>query len=431
MLVLSLANPNILLLKKDLDGVDCLEYRLDLMPSFEFKRPLKPFIFTLRHIAHGGKYSGSIDELCQLIFNYCQHKPDFLDLDIRLPQALFTRIRQHFPHIKIIASYHQFEVDINQLKSYLDKDVDCDVLKLAMHCETAIDVLHLLQLKSKRPLSLIPMGEKASFGRVLGKIIGNTLDYVALNLEQQTATGQLTLDEMINIYNYHHLNQNSKIYALLANPVTHSVGHLFHNYHFQRKQRNAVYVKIEQDKQGLTELLQLMLEFPFQGLSLSMPLKQEVYKSQIINTLVRKDESWLAYNTDGQAAVKLLELKPGMTVLILGNGGAAKGIMQECLKHGVVVFYLARQQGDYTFEDDIPDFDVLINTLANTAYSDRPWFYTKLNRLVCNAKKRLDVIYHEITAFQEICIKHELHFVTGLDMFETQAELQQELWKSN
>ena len=429
MLVLSLANMTNM--HDHLDKIDCIEYRLDLIDSLAWIRPQKPFILTLRHHTHGGAYMANIDEMCQSILSYCEFLPDFVDLDIRLPQSLFQNIRKQYPTIKIIASYHQFEADIDKLKTYLNTVVDCDVLKLAMMCESAIDVLHLLQLKADKPLALIPMGKKASFGRVIGKIIGNAFDYVAPCRMHQTATGQLSIDEMIDIYHYHDLNQHTKIYALLANPVSHSVGHEFHNEYFKKNHHNAVYVKIEQDIAGLQELLDLMIAFPFYGVSLSMPLKQAFMHKQILNTLVRKHNTWAGYNTDGPAVINLLGLKQGMSVLILGNGGAAKGIEQACREHEISVVFLARQGGDYAFEDELPTFEVIINTLPPLAFFERPWFNAKLKRLVCNAQKRLDVIYHEITSFQECCIQNRLPFITGMQMFEAQAELQQDLWKSN
>lgn len=429
MLVLSLANNDLTNINKVLELIDCIEYRLDLMTSFAFKRLGKPVIFTLRHQTHGGGYLASIDELCQDVLAYCQHSPDFIDLDLRLPKALFTSIRQAYPHIKIIASYHQYVCDIDKLKSHLDAEVDADFFKFAMICDKAIDVLHLFQLRANRPLSLIPMGDKASFGRVLGKIMGNSFDYVATDTSQLTASGQLCLHDMHDIYHYQYLNRDTKIFALLAMPVTHSVGHLFHNQFFQEAQRNAVYVKIEQDKTGLAQLLLLMLEFPFEGLSLSMPLKQSVFPNQIINTLVRQDDRWIGYNTDGQAVINLLGLERGMTLLIIGHGGAAKGIEQACIQYGISVVFIAREGGGYRFEDDIPVAHAIINTLPNQAYVERPWFNDKLSSLICKAQRRLDIIYHEVTVFQDLCCKQQLPFITGIEMFEAQGQLQQDLWK--
>ena len=432
MLVLSILDGPIFLAPSELAAIDLIECRLDLMPNFKpenlYQYP-KPVIFTLRHHCHGGGFEGSIEALCAAILDYCKYHPAYIDLDCRLPLSLFQTIRQNFPKIKIIASYHQFEADVSKLSPYLQGAVDCDLLKIAMYCDHAEDVLDLFSLKSPKPLSLIPMGEFANFGRIIAKIIGNNLDYVALTPETKTAAGHLSLDELINLYQYPKLNANTKIYALLATHVSRSVGHRFHNAYVHARQKNAVYVKIEQGKDGFHALLAKLLAFPFYGLSLSMPLKLAFQEGLVVNTLVRNHNQWLPFNTDGEAVAELLDIKPGTTILILGSGGAAQGIAEALVFRGAGIHYLARNGGDYGFEDELPQFEVIINTLPAAAFDERRWFESQLKKVLVGADKILDIIYHEQTLVQQLAIALALPFYSGLQMFEAQALLQQDLWQ--
>jgi len=96
------------------------------------------------------------------------------------------------------------------------------------------DALKILLFgKQHQKVSVICVGKKGEFARVLGKVFGNLIDY-ASDDSAVIAEGQLTYKEMIDIYHYPDLNEETAIYGLIGDPIEKSPGHLYHNAVFQK-----------------------------------------------------------------------------------------------------------------------------------------------------------------------------------------------------
>lgn len=269
------------------------------------------------------------------------------------------------------------------------------------------------------------MGEHGSFGRILAKKLGNQFHFCAGVVE--TAAGQFNIDDLENIYNFRNINSSTSFYGLIGQPIDKSVGHIFHNDYFKKNNINAVYVKIDVNKKDFKQALQYLKTFEFKGMSITMPLKKEFLQNESINTLKLVHQDWVSYSTDGMGAylaIKNHMIYPPQKVVILGQGGSAIAIEKTFYELGFDVKTIHRA----SFGSNWPAFDIIINTLPQNAFIEYPILISRLKRILKSNHLCLDINYHEKTSFYELVSKMSLKVISGLEMFEQQALLQQEIW---
>ncbi|GGE33626.1 shikimate dehydrogenase [Streptococcus himalayensis] len=134
----------------------------------------------------------------------------------------------------------------------------------------------------------------------------------------------------------------TRLAAVVAKPIKHSISPFIHNHAFQATQVNGAYVAWEIDEKDLAETVQNIKRYDMFGINLSMPYKQAVipYLDEVtpaarligaVNTVVYQEGRLLGYNTDGQGFFRSLPSFSiqGQTMLILGAGGAGMAIIAE------------------------------------------------------------------------------------------------------
>lgn len=367
---------------------ECLEFRIDLMEKQDLQHLSKlrkeaklPVIFTLRNKAHGGAFAGNEREREEKFLELLSLNPDYIDLEWDAP---------FFLEYTTIVSYHNFEETPENLEEILKKMEARRgaFYKLATYAHTSIDALRMLSLVSKeRNVAGMCLGEKGEITRILAPIVDAPFTYCYW--DKESAPGQLSLDTLQSLYRFDTLNRSTKIYALIGNPVCHSIGHLVHNHHYQKEAYDGVYVKIALHEEELPCFFNLIKDLPFCGISVTMPLKEKVgpfldaidpesRKIGAINTLIRQGDEWHGLNTDGKGALDALEKKGKIAekvVLILGAGGAAKAIAYEVKQRGgkVVIANRSLEKGKRLAaqvegsaisleEVDACPYEVIINT---------------------------------------------------------------------
>jgi len=144
------------------------------------------------------------------------------------------------------------------------------------------------------------------------------------------------------------INPQTKVFALIGNPVSHSMSPAIHNAAFMKLNIDSIYVAFQvEDVKGALAGMRALDNF--RGMSVTIPHKIEVmqYVDEIpavdrhigsINTVVKEDGKLIGFNTDGPGALKAIvdagvELA-GKKVLMLGAGGAARAIAFTLAKKG-------------------------------------------------------------------------------------------------
>jgi shikimate dehydrogenase len=179
--------------------------------------------------------------------------------------------------------------------------------------------------------------------------------------------------------------------AVLGYPVSHSLSPLLHRSIFTHLEIPISYQAIEVSSGGLQKFLEREKNFDY--FSLTMPLKEEalslaleidplVHRIQSANTLIKRDEKWSLYSTDGIGFLKALEssgYREFSSVLVLGAGGTARAVVgalddvsekisvlgRTSSRSAVLEAAVTKAEFSYLRWSDTPDFsgyDLIVNT---------------------------------------------------------------------
>ena len=140
----------------------------------------------------------------------------------------------------------------------------------------------------------------------------------------------------------------TRLAAVVANPIKHSISPFIHNKAFEATHTNGVYVAWEVEVTDLAETVANIRRYQMYGINLSMPYKEQVipYLDELseearligaVNTVVNREGTLIGYNTDGKGFFKSL---PSFKIsrkrlVLLGAGGAAKAILAQAILDGV------------------------------------------------------------------------------------------------
>ncbi len=439
---------------------DLLELRIDLFDDIDLKALKRlreaiavPVIITLRKVDQGGRYRGSEEMRLRDIEQLADLLPEYLDLEYDVPPAFIDQIRREFPSIQLILSYHNFSLMPDDLEGVLHRmqRVARAIYKIACMAQSTNDALRMLLFVKEHPSVFgMAMGEVGQVSRILGPIVGNPWGFATVN-EEGSAPGQLSYEDLSQIYTVRRLNQKSAIYGLIGGSVALSLSDRTHNAVMRELEVNAVYVKMALRASELEEFFFLAKKIGFQGLSVTMPLKEailpfldEIEESAAeigaVNTLVFREDKLIGYNTDGKGALDAIEerfLVAGKRVMVLGAGGAAKAIIYEAIKRGAYVTVLNRNLKRAeelaqkwplkaaTLESIAEEFqrgyDVLINATPDALPIDPCWIDPK--SLVMESKTQ-----PKMTSLLNHAEQLGCDLVFGYEMFVNQAVRQFELW---
>jgi 3-dehydroquinate dehydratase/shikimate dehydrogenase len=365
-----------------------------------------------------------------------QGKANYIDVDWKT---------KTLPSGKIIVSYHNFEEtpDLEDvLKTLQEAHPQAHFYKIATMARSTLDSFRMMEFLQKHPKMIgLCMGELGTVTRICAPIFDVPLMYAPLVEEDKNAPGQLLVDQLQEIYHFKLLNQETKIFGLIGDPVHRSIGHLFHNDFFRTHSRNAVYVKMVVKPEELAQFFGSIKKLPFAGLSVTAPLKEAVLpfidvidpKAKAIgavNTLAFRKGKIYGSNTDGDAALDVLGDVQNKTLVVLGAGGAAKAIIYTAIKRGCHVVIvnrtpekaeeLAHQMG-CAWSPKVPPYDILVNTTSSSMPIDA--------QDILPGKTVMDIAVYETEFFKEAQRKG-CFVLNGFPMFFQQALAQQAIWKA-
>jgi shikimate dehydrogenase len=138
-------------------------------------------------------------------------------------------------------------------------------------------------------------------------------------------------------------------YAVIGNPVAHSKSPLIHDAFARSTDQRMTYERLLAPLGGFIAAARHFVSEEGKGLNVTAPFKLEAFamatqrspraeRAQACNTLAWRGDHWYADNTDGVGLLRdltrnLNESIAGRDVLVLGAGGAARGILLPLLAH--------------------------------------------------------------------------------------------------
>ena len=191
--------------------------------------------------------------------------------------------------------------------------------------------------------------------------LGAPFTYAAFSPDREVAPGQLSFQDMKEIYNYESIDADTQLFGVIGDPIGHSLSPLLHNRAMRSIGFNGVYVPIRVARDQLSAGLNDLDTLNFRGLSVTIPHKEAVlakfprceeFVRQIgaANTLFRgTDNEWQSYNTDYLAALDSVKLGlpagdtlEGKRVLMLGAGGVSRAIGMGIVRAGGALVICSR-----------------------------------------------------------------------------------------
>ncbi|CUK17753.1 Shikimate dehydrogenase [Achromobacter sp. 2789STDY5608615] len=148
-------------------------------------------------------------------------------------------------------------------------------------------------------------------------------------------------------------------YAVIGNPIAHSRSPQIHALFSRQTGKPLSYERLLAPVDGFTAAVAAFAAEGGLGLNVTVPFKQEAYAlaagrlssrarlAGAVNTLSWRDGAWHGCNTDGVGLVSdLLRLGvrlSGASVLLVGAGGAARGVLQPLAQAGCARIHIVNR----------------------------------------------------------------------------------------
>jgi 3-dehydroquinate dehydratase / shikimate dehydrogenase len=219
--------------------------------------------------------------------------------------------------------------------------IPADIYKIATTARKPTDNLRLIQFMRRNEnvaLVTLTMSEVGTVSRILMPSLGSVFTYASPSDASCTAPGQIPARTLRSLYRSEKLTKQSRVYGVIADPVSHSKSPFIHNRAFQARRLDAVYLPFLVNSGDLSDWMDFAVKLPVSGFSVTIPHKRKIirYLDTVeplarrigaVNTVWRKAGKWRGTNTDTEGVLKplsrLLRLA-NTSVLIAGYGGAAR-----------------------------------------------------------------------------------------------------------
>jgi 3-dehydroquinate dehydratase / shikimate dehydrogenase len=445
-------------------GAELVELRLDYINSrVNIQRLLKDrpcaTVITVRRECDGGKFTGSEEARLMMLREAIANGVEYVDLEDDIAGKI-----PRFGKTKRIISHHNFRNTPDNLRDLHDKmkALDADIVKIATMANQPHDNVRVLEMmqQSDCPTIGMCMGDIGTPSRILGPKFGAPFTYATFHHERALAPGQLSYDQMVNVYRHKSLGPETEVYGVVADPIGHSLSPQIHNAEFAATGMNAVYVPFRVPFDVLGQFMEDMGRLDIKGLSVTIPHKEAIAKflSKVdpavkgigaVNTVLFKGGEVLGYNTDYKAAMDCLEnalggaVPPGTPsplqdkkVLVLGAGGVARAIMYGLQRRGAKTTIASRTRSRAqlladTFGGKCLDWparhvpsDIIVNCTPigmHPNVDESPFNKSNLKPTMIV----FDTVYNpESTLLLKEARSHGCRTVSGVDMFVRQAKLQ-------
>lgn len=355
---------------------DMIEVRFDCLDPAHVQKVVEnlpkvdsTYIFTFRPKHQGGKREIDLSErlmFWESIFH--RHKKNFI-IDIEAEPNIVMALTAN--DIQRIISNHNFNgvgLDTNRVFDELGV-FDADIYKLAATAQDAADAISIWRSIERAAAvggDVVPiaMGEAGKWTRILGLAHGAFMTYASLDEGDETADGQITAKDLIEVYRVKELDKDTEVYGVIGDPVSSSLSPYMQNAAFAANKINAVFLPLlvkdfEEFMRRMVMPVTREIELNFAGFSVTMPHKQTIIKHLdeidavaarigAVNTVKIERGKLIGYNTDAHGFITPLKARfgdlKGAHVAIFGAGGAARACVYALESEGAEITVFARDK---------------------------------------------------------------------------------------
>ncbi len=250
-------------------------------------------------------------------------------------------------------------------------------------------------------------------------------------------------------------------YAVVGNPISHSKSPQIHAAFAKQTGQPISYEAVLAPLDGFAATIQHLIKQGYKGANVTVPFKFEAFQlcddfteraksAGAVNTLLFKQDKIFGDNTDGLGLVadiiKNLNVPISeKTVLLMGAGGAAYGVVLPLLEAGAILSvanrtaHKAKQLAEkfkdvsiHSYEDFYSkdtDFNIVINATSSGLTDELPAISEKI---FASNGLAYDMMYSRETAFKKLansCQSKNVKFADGLGMLVEQAAEAFYLWR--
>lgn len=325
------------------------------------------FIVTLRTINDGGAWAHGEDERQNsmlTILRTCEKGTvAYVDLegDTEWPEV---ELAAKDIGAGIIRSYHNFSgtpANLTELALKLYRK-EGEVAKIAVMTRGSVDLAAIFSSAERlretgRPFILLGMGPFGTPTRILARRMGCLLSYASSALQGHVpaAPGHMDPQLLAEQFRFYEIQHSTRIFGIIGNPVMHSRSPAYHNPRFREAKVDAVYLHFQVD--DLAAFFEMSQHLAILGLSVTIPHKEAVipylasadelvHQIGACNTMIRRGSGWFGTNTDAPGFFHPLQELLGAEyrdrALVIGAGGAARGVVQALLARGFSILLLNR-----------------------------------------------------------------------------------------
>jgi|TARA_B110000977_G_scaffold196892_1_gene278218 shikimate dehydrogenase len=255
-------------------------------------------------------------------------------------------------------------------------------------------------------------------------------------------------------------------YCVIGNPIDHSLSPQIHQEFALQTGELLTYEKVQVELTGFAEFLKDFVHSGGSGLNITVPFKVEAFNgatqlhelaniANAVNTLSIEGEDIIGFNTDGLGFIRDLTQRHGFdltgkSVLILGAGGACRGIIEPLLStnpaqvtianrtlanaQALCDLFSGRQRHDslrcvdlsVLAESDAGTYDLVVNSTSLGLSADG----VDLPASLAKGSFCYDMSYGDKAAFAGWAKEQgALHSVDGLGMLVEQAAESFNIWR--
>jgi 3-dehydroquinate dehydratase/shikimate dehydrogenase len=452
-------------LRRALRYTRTIELRLDWLASHTERqklcawlggrRILATFIATCRRKAAGGRFTGDVAQQLVILQRAVQAGCSWCDLETETAYTFQPEtLRAFLRPAKFMIYFHDFARTPPGLTRLIRRmeNWGADIAKFATLARDLSEGLRVLSLaRRKRNRIAIPMGDAALPLRILALRHGAALAYAPAG--PATAPGQVPLETLLHTYRADNLSRRTRVYAVIGNPIGHSLSPLLHNTGFQARRLDAIYLPFL--VKDLSDFLENLGALEISGFSVTLPHKHTILRrlddcdplaAEIgaVNTVVVRGGGKLyGYNTDFVGVLRALERRmplAGSRVLLLGAGGAARAVAFALARGGSLVSVCSRRPaqartlaravgGEVVARHHLRRefFDAIINATPVGMFHRS--HVSPLAPGELNCRMVMDLIYRpRKTRLLRLAKRCGIATISGVEMFLAQGTAQWEIW---
>ncbi len=358
---------------------DLLEVRLDALKRVDhatlamlFDESPTPLIATCRRAEDGGLFRGSEKRRVDVLWTAVTAGASYVDVELGSGAESLVGSLSDRHGIGVILSHHdttKMPRDLDRLYARMSAIGGVKAVKIVGTARRATDVLEVRDFlrragRSEPRVAAFCMGPAGVVSRILALEWGSWAVYASPGSGRETAPGQLSLTDLIGVYRVGEIEDETRFTAIIGTPLAHSLSPVMHNAAYGEQALDYRYVPLEiPHASGLKDLRSLARELRLRGISVTAPYKTRVMscldmvepmaeRIGAVNTIVFDGSRLVGFNTDATGGLAALQdalatmgmTLEGMSVAVVGSGGAARALAHAVAGVGARVIVASRSE---------------------------------------------------------------------------------------